>query len=87
MHADTLDFEPTASVLIRRCVECHNGVNTSGGLDLTKRELAFAGGESGTAIMPGDVDQSFLLDRVTSGEMPPKKNDKPQPLPAEEAKR
>src|SRR6187399_1716912 len=71
MCAAEADFEPAASVFIRRCLECHNTIDFAGGLDLTRRDAAMAGGDSGAAIMPSSVDESSLIDRVVSGEMPP----------------
>ena len=43
-----------------------------GGLDLTSRGTALAGGESQLpAIAPKDPENSYLLTRIRSGEMPP----------------
>ncbi len=60
-----------AVVLARNCLECHNASDRKGGLDLTRRERALAGGESGKVLIPGDADGSELVDRTESGEMPP----------------
>lgn len=80
-----VDFErQVAPILVRRCVECHSGADPSGKLNLTLREAAMNGGESGKAIHPGDAGSSLLLQRVQAGEMPPKRQGKPQPLPPEE---
>ena len=68
-------------LLIRNCLRCHNASDPAGGLDLTDAHRARAGGESGTAaIVPGKPDESYLLDRVRDGEMPPE--GKGQPLDA-----
>ncbi|MGE3310486.1 MAG: PSD1 and planctomycete cytochrome C domain-containing protein [Limisphaerales bacterium] len=81
-----VDFErQVAPILIRRCVECHSGTDPSGHLDLTRRQTAVAGGESGKSIVPGDAAGSALLKRVRDGEMPPKRQGVPQRLPSEEA--
>ncbi len=78
------DFErQIAPILIRNCLRCHNASDPAGGLDLTDQGRAFVGGESGTAaIVPGKVDESYLLDRVREGEMPPP--GKGQPISAEQ---
>lgn len=68
-----------APLLARRCLECHNPAEKKGGLDLTNREAAIAGGDNGPAIEPGKPDESGLVIRVEAGEMPPK-----HPLPAAE---
>lgn len=79
------DFEREIVPLIaERCLECHSGADASGGLNLTRREMAIAGGDNGQAIQPGDPDSSLLVTRVSAGEMPPEKNGKPQPLSAAE---
>src|SRR5258706_11167493 len=65
--------EADAAVLIaRNCLECHNGSDHKGGLDLTRRERALAGGDSGVVLKPGDPDGSPLFHRLDIGEMPPK---------------
>jgi mono/diheme cytochrome c family protein len=60
------------ALLARNCLECHNGSDRKGGLDLTRREAALKGGDSGKAIEPGDGKKSLLIERVNDGEMPPK---------------
>ena len=68
-----------SALLARRCLECHSGLEPKGELDLTARDLALAGGESGVVLVPGEPDESLLWDYVRDGEMPPKR-----PLPEEE---
>src|SRR5262249_36875685 len=79
------DFEPVASVLVRRCVECHSAHEPSGGLNLTTKSTALKGGDSGAAIAAHSLDESYLVARVRDGEMPPPEKGIPRPLPAEEA--
>ena len=57
-------------IITKRCLECHNTAARKGGLDLTNLAAARRGGESGSALEPGDVDGSLLLERVAAGEMP-----------------
>ena len=81
------DFERSvAPLIVQKCLECHNATQASGGLDLTNRERVTAGGDSGAAIVPGNADGSFLVERIAAGEMPPEKNGKPQSLSAEEVR-
>ena len=68
--APSLEAE-AALLLARNCLECHNASDHKGGLDLTRRERALAGGDSGQVLKPGDLE-SQLLTRIESGEMPPK---------------
>src|SRR5262249_35811941 len=51
---------------------CHSGNTPKGKLNLSRREAALRGGESGAAIVPGRPDESFLWEQVESGAMPPK---------------
>src|SRR5262245_60193091 len=47
-------------VLATHCVECHGPTKASAGLRLDSREGVFRGGESGPAIVPGDLEKSLL---------------------------
>ncbi|MBB74904.1 MAG: hypothetical protein CMJ75_10365 [Planctomycetaceae bacterium] len=67
-----------APILAIHCLECHRGPGAKGGLDLSQRDVALRGGESGPAWRPGKPLESLLWERVANGEMPPKK-----PLPEE----
>jgi len=63
-------------VLVRHCYECHSSESKKikGGLRLDHRDGLLAGGETGPAVVPGDVEQSLLLNalRYDDGlEMPP----------------
>lgn len=63
-------------LLKSNCFSCHNDQKKKGGLNATSREALITGGESGTALVPGDAGKSPLID-VLSAEadphMPPKK--------------
>src|SRR3954454_13980174 len=61
-----------ATILARRCLDCHSGPDPKGKLDLSRRSAVLEGGESGPAIVPGHPDESPLWERVEAGEMPPK---------------
>jgi hypothetical protein len=74
------DFDrEIAPLLARRCAECHNADEHKGGLDLTSKAKALAGGDSGRAIVAGKASDSLLWQRVDANEMPPK-----HPLSADE---
>jgi mono/diheme cytochrome c family protein len=60
------------AILANQCVSCHGPEKKKGGLDLTRRARALAGGKSGPVIVPGAPDESLLVDKVAEGEMPPK---------------
>jgi hypothetical protein len=78
LHCRAADAEqPTferqvAPILQARCVRCHGGEALEAGLDLRRRASILKGGDSGPAVIAGNVDQSLLLERIVSGEMPPK---------------
>ncbi|QEG39297.1 DUF1553 domain-containing protein [Roseimaritima ulvae] len=80
-----VDFESEiAPLLIRRCVECHQGSHPAGGLLLTTRQGLHAGGDSGPVLDLQHVNDSGLLQRVADGDMPPEKQGRSQQLPDEE---
>ncbi|MFM7058707.1 MAG: DUF1553 domain-containing protein [Planctomycetota bacterium] len=62
-----------APLLAARCLECHHGTDAQAGLDLSSRTRVLKGGDSGPAMVPGNVDESLLLQRVLTDEMPPQK--------------
>jgi hypothetical protein len=75
-RTEEIDFDrEIAPLLAAHCLDCHSAQEKKGGLDLSQAKAAFAGGDSGKAIVPGDVT-SLLMARVEAEEMPPKK-----PLP------
>jgi len=79
------DFETdVVPVIVRRCLECHKGKEPSGGLSLESYAGLQRGGESGAVVVSGKPDESILLARVSSGEMPPTVKGIPQKLPAAE---
>ena len=59
-------------LLTDSCLSCHDPATKKGGLDLSRRESALAGGETGEGFTPGQPDASLLIEKVASGEMPPK---------------
>lgn len=63
-------------VLRRRCASCHSDSKTKGGLKMTSHAELLAGGDSGPAIVAGNIKESELFHRVTLPEdnedfMPP----------------
>ena len=64
-------------VLISRCAECHGqgDKEVKGNLRVDSRAALLAGGDTGPAIVPGNLEESLLIDAVNYGEiyqMPPK---------------
>ena len=64
-------------VLIRECYGCHSNKsgNVRGGLRLDTKERTLIGGATGPAIVPGNVEESWLYNAITHQdfEMPPKR--------------
>lgn len=63
-------------VLIKECYSCHSNQtgNARGGLRLDTRQLCEIGGDSGAAVVPGDLDESSIWSAINydSYEMPPR---------------
>lgn len=73
-----VDFESEiAPILVTRCLQCHQGEAPDGNLDLSSSAGLMAGGDSGSVIEKSN--DSLLLQRVLSEEMPPE-----HPLPEQE---
>ncbi|MEO1983977.1 MAG: PSD1 and planctomycete cytochrome C domain-containing protein, partial [Fuerstiella sp.] len=76
---DELDFFETKirPVLVRECYGCHSNKagNVRGGLRLDSRELTHIGGSSGPAVVPGNLEESWLYNAITHQDyvMPPKR--------------
>ena len=71
--AEPVTFEKHVRPILKaHCFLCHGEAGvTKGKLDLRLRRWLVRGGESGAAIDPGEPSGSYLLDRISSGEMPP----------------
>ncbi|RUL86087.1 c-type cytochrome domain-containing protein [Tautonia sociabilis] len=79
-----LTFNDNASKIFQaRCNSCHNADKTSGGLNLTTYATMMEGGGSGSAIEPGDPDNSWLFLLVSHQETPHMPPDSPR-IPDEE---
>ncbi len=59
-----------APLLSQHCLECHDAPSRKGGLDLSNKAAALAGGESGAALVAGKASDSPLWRLVESDEMP-----------------
>ncbi|MDB4802525.1 PSD1 and planctomycete cytochrome C domain-containing protein [bacterium] len=64
--ANPIDFERDVAPILRtHCLECHNKRDNRSEYSLHSRESTLNGGESGTAIVPGEATFSYLLDLIT----------------------
>ena len=71
--AEPVTFEKHVRPILKaHCFLCHGEAGgTQGKLDLRLKRWLVRGGESGAAIDPGHPSDSYLLNRVELGEMPP----------------
>jgi len=58
-------------IVSKYCFECHGAENQEADLDLRTVDSILTGGESGPAIVPGNPEQSILLDMIHDEHMPP----------------
>ncbi|MDB4802330.1 PSD1 and planctomycete cytochrome C domain-containing protein [bacterium] len=83
--ASEVSFEAdVAPILIKRCLECHQTSNVSGGLVLSHKQGMFEGGESGKVIDLDDSSESLILQHIEAGYMPPEQKGISQKLPDSE---
>ncbi len=61
------DVQPILEI---RCGKCHMGDYPSEGLDMGIYETLMAGSQNGPVIVPGDANDSLLIEKVVEGEMP-----------------
>lgn len=65
-------------VLVETCFRCHGDTKTAGALRLDSRDALMKGGDSGPAIVPGNPDESLLIQAIRRQEdvsaMPPGKD-------------
>jgi hypothetical protein len=59
-------------ILQARCSLCHNTVKRRGGLDVLSMAALLQGGESGPAVTPGSLEDSYLWEMLETDKMPPK---------------
>ncbi len=78
--ANSVDFVSDIQPILREhCFECHAGTTEEGGLNLGVKTKAMRGGDSESAILPGNSGESLLV-QLISGEdndrlMPPEGNE------------
>jgi len=70
---DVVSEHEVLPIFQMRCTGCHGKRRQEGGLDLRTQAGRLKGGKSGPALVPGKPEESLLLKRILSGEMPPPK--------------
>src|SRR6476469_7805027 len=76
LAGDKVDFaRDIQPIFAERCHRCHGAKRAEGGLRLDMRRRALLGGDTGPAIVVGEIKRGELLARVTSNDidrrMPP----------------
>ena len=63
---DSVDFFESRirPVLVRACLNCHEGDDAENHLRLDSREAILKGGDHGPAIVPGDPEQSLIVQAI-----------------------
>lgn len=72
-------FTEVRTIIRDRCEHCHNEDKAKGGLLMTSYEAILAGGEHGSAIIPGESAASRLVQMI-EGKLDPKMPYKEDPL-------
>ena len=67
-----LSFErEIVPILTAYCWKCHGGEALEGDLDMRTLPLLLKGGTSGPALVRGRSEESLIIEKIESGEMPP----------------
>ena len=67
----TVSFsEDVFPIIQSRCINCHGGDRTEADLVLRSYEDLMAGGESGQVVIPGDAENSLLVQLISELKMP-----------------
>lgn len=73
--AEDIDYlKQIKPILAEKCYACHGSLKQESELRLETRNLMLRGGDSGAALVPGNLEESLLLQRILAKEdeqMPP----------------
>jgi mono/diheme cytochrome c family protein len=59
------------AIFNQHCLACHGGQKQKGSLNLRTVESILKGGDSGPAVVPGNLKKSLLWEMLDCREMPP----------------
>ncbi len=60
-------------IMLRHCTACHGRHKQEANLDLRTPQAMLRGGKSGPAAVPGKPNESLVVKRISTGDMPPAK--------------
>ena len=67
LAAEDVDYlKQIKPILSAKCYSCHGALKQEGGLRLETKGLMLQGGDSGSALVAGNVENSLLLARITA---------------------
>ena len=62
---ETVSFkDDVAPWMVNICLRCHSGANPRGGYNITTFEQLLTDGDTGSTIVPGEPDNSYIVDLV-----------------------
>jgi mono/diheme cytochrome c family protein len=70
--ADVSFANDVMPIIQSRCINCHGGDRIEEGLLMRSYEEILAGSDNGPVVVPGDVENSLMVELVASKEMPKK---------------
>jgi hypothetical protein len=82
--ASAVAFSQVHEILRESCEHCHNEDKAKGGLLMESYEALIAGGEHGSAVIPGESGASRLMQMI-EGKLEPRMPYKEAPLPQRQA--
>ncbi|MDG1897025.1 MAG: hypothetical protein P8J37_19120 [Fuerstiella sp.] len=63
--SETVSFkDDVAPWMVNICLRCHSGANPRGGYNITSFEQLLTDGDTGSTIVPGEPDNSYIVDLV-----------------------
>ena len=72
--AEPVNQHDVLPILHLRCAACHGRQEQKADLDLRTVESLLKGSKDGPVVKSGDPDGSLLVQKITKGEMPPKRD-------------
>ena len=72
--AEPVNQHDVLPILHLRCAACHGRQEQKADLDLRTVESLLKGSKDGPVVKSGDPDGSLLIQKITKGEMPPKRD-------------